>query len=94
MSRGKKQRIKKKLKNLGYNKDIPPVEIKTNNNINLKEENNKNSDDDYVKIKISNNRTELNKKMKNKIKEKKYEKNKELISKKTRIMKKKKKLPN
>ena len=25
MSRGKKQRIKKKLKNLGYNKDIPPV---------------------------------------------------------------------
>ncbi len=82
MSRGKKQRIKKKLKNLGYNKDIPPVEIKTNNNINLKEENNKNSDDDYVKIKISNNRTELNKKMKNKIKEKKYEKNRELISKK------------
>ena len=76
MSRGKKQRIKKKLKNLGYNKDIPPVEINKNNN--LKEENNNkiNSNDDYVKIKITNNRTELNKKMKNKIKQNKKENNK------------------
>ena len=79
MSRGKKQRIKKKLKNLGYNKDIPPVEINQNkNSINLKEENDNkmNSNDDYVKIKISNNRTELNKKMKNKIKQNKKENNK------------------
>ena len=76
MSRGKKQRIKKKLKNLGYNKDIPPVEI--NQNINNKKENNNkiNSNDDYVKIKISNNRTELNKKMKNKIKQNKKEEHK------------------
>ena len=76
MSRGKKQRIKKKLKNLGYNKDIPPVEI--NQNINIKKENNDkiNSNDDYVKIKISNNRTELNKKMKNKIKQNKKEEHK------------------
>ena len=76
MSRGKKQRIKKKLKNLGYNKDIPPVEI--NQNINIKKENNNkiNSNDDYVKIKISNNRTELNKKMKNKIKQNKKEEHK------------------
>ena len=76
MSRGKKQRIKKKLKNLGYNKDIPPVEI--NQNINIKRENNNkiNSNDDYVKIKISNNRTELNKKMKNKIKQNKKEEHK------------------
>ena len=76
MSRGKKQRIKKKLKNLGYNKDIPPVEI--NQNINIKKENNNkiNSSDDYVKIKISNNRTELNKKMKNKIKQNKKEEHK------------------
>ena len=79
MSRGKKQRIKKKLKNLGYNKDIPPVAINQNkNSINLKEENDNkmNSNDDYVKIKISNNRTELNKKMKNKIKQNKKENNK------------------
>ena len=79
MSRGKKQRIKKKLKNLGYNKVIPPVEINQNkNSINLKEENDNkmNSNDDYVKIKISNNRTELNKKMKNKIKQNKKENNK------------------
>ena len=79
MSRGKKQRIKKKLKNLGYNKDIPPVEINQNkNSINLKEENDNkmNSNNDYVKIKISNNRTELNKKMKNKIKQNKKENNK------------------
>jgi len=71
MSRGKKQRIKKKLKNLGYNKDIPPVEIDKNKTINLREENDNinNNNDDYVKIKISNNRTELNKKMKNKIKQ-------------------------
>ena len=86
MSRGKKQRIKKKLKNLGYNKDIPPVEINQNKNINLKEENNNkiNSNDDYVKIKISNNRTELNKKMKNKIKQNKKEnnKNKDFLNKK------------
>ena len=76
MSRGKKQRIKKKLKNLGYNKDIPTVEI--NQNINIKKENNDkiNSNDDYVKIKISNNRTELNKKMKNKIKQNKKEEHK------------------
>ena len=76
MSRGKKQRIKKKLKNLGYNKDIPPVEI--NQNINIKKENNDkiNSNDDYVKIKISNNRTELNKKMNNKIKQNKKEEHK------------------
>ena len=86
MSRGKKQRIKKKLKNLGYNKDIPPVEINQNKNINLKEENNNkiNPNDDYVKIKISNNRTELNKKMKNKIKQNKKEnnKNKDFLNKK------------
>ena len=79
MSRGKKQRIKKKLKNLGYTKDIPPVEIEKNKNINFKEKNNdgiNNSNDDYIKIKISNNRTELNKKMKNKIKQNKEENNK------------------
>jgi len=80
LSRGKKQRIKKKLKKLGYNKDIPPVEIKKDKIINLKEDN-KNINDDYVKIKISNNRTELNKKMKNKIKQNKKE-NKNLIGKK------------
>jgi len=79
MSRGKKQRIKKKLKNLGYTKDIPPVEIEKNKNVNSKGKNNNevnNSNDDYIKIKISNNRTELNKKMKNKIKQNKEEKNK------------------
>jgi len=88
LSRGKKQRIKKKLKSLGYNKDIPPVTINNNNNkINRKENNNnKNSNDDYIKIKISNNRTELNKKMKNKIKQNKKDesknKNNNLIGKK------------
>ena len=82
LSRGKKQRIKKKLKNLGYNKDIPPVEIKKDKIIDLKgDNNNKSNDDDYIKIKISNNRTELNKKMKNKIKQNKKE-NKNLIGKK------------
>ena len=87
LSRGKKQRIKKKLKSLGYNKDIPPVDINKNKIINIKEESqnniNKKINDDYIKIKISNNRTELNKKMKNKIKQnKKEEKNKNLIGKK------------
>ena len=81
LSRGKKQRIKKKLKNLGYTKDIPPVEIKKNNIIDLKEDN-KNNNDDYIKIKISNNRTELNKKMKNKIKQRKKEGNKNFLGKK------------
>ena len=78
MSRGKKQRIKKKLKNLGYNKDIPPVEIEKNKNINQKEKNefSQKQNDDYIKIKISNNRTELNKKMKTKIKQNKGENNK------------------
>ena len=73
LSRGKKQRIKKKLKNLGYNKDIPPVTIKKEKTIDLNEKNEKDNNDDYVQIKISNNKTELNKKMKNKIKEKKKE---------------------
>jgi hypothetical protein len=82
MSRGKKQRIKKKLKNLGYTKDIPPIEIDKNKNMNMKEENNKKPNDDYVKIKISNNRTELNKKMKNKIKQNKNENNKNFLNKK------------
>ena len=86
MSRGKKQRIKKKLKNLGYNKDIPPVEIDKNKTINLREENDNinNNNDDYVKIKISNNRTELNKKMKNKIKQNNRDKsnNKKFMNKK------------
>ena len=87
LSRGKKQRIKKKLKSLGYNRDIPPVDINKNKIINIKEESqnniNKKINDDYIKIKISNNRTELNKKMKNKIKQnKKEEKNKNLIGKK------------
>ena len=84
LSRGKKQRIKKKLKNLGYTKDIPPVEIKKDKIIDIKEDKNKNqNDDDYVKIKISNNKTELNKKMKNKIKQnKKEERNKNFVGKK------------
>lgn len=82
MSRGKKQRIKKKLKNLGYTKDIPPIEIDKNKNMNMKEENNKKPNDDYVKIKISNNRTELNKKMKNKIKQNEKENNKNFLNKK------------
>ena len=86
MSRGKKQRIKKKLKNLGYNKDIPPVEIDKNKTINLREENDNinNNNDDYVKIKISNNKTELNKKMKNKIKQNNRDKsnNKKFMNKK------------
>ena len=82
MSRGKKQRIKKKLKNLGYTKDIPPIEIDKNKNMNMKEENTKKPNDDYVKIKISNNRTELNKKMKNKIKQNKNENNKNFLNKK------------
>ena len=83
MSRGKKQRIKKKLKNLGYTKDIPPVEINKDKIIDIKEEKVKNLEDDYVKIKISNNRTELNKKMKNKFKQSKKEgKNKKLLGKK------------
>ena len=83
LSRGKKQRIKKKLKNLGYTKDIPPVEIKKDKIINIKENNNNRNDDDYVKIKISNNKTELNKKMKNKIKQnKKEERNKNFTGKK------------
>ena len=80
MSRGKKQRIKKKLKILGYNKDIPPVQIDKNKNNNIRQNNNKDNnnsnEDDYIKIKISNNRTELNKKMKNKIKQNKEENNK------------------
>ena len=80
MSRGKKQRIKKKLKILGYNKDIPPVQIDKNKNNNIRQnnnnDNNNSNEDDYIKIKISNNRTELNKKMKNKIKQNKEENNK------------------
>ena len=79
MSRGKKQRIKKKLKNLGYKKDIPPIEINKSKNSNTNEKNIDNtfkSNDDYIKIKISNNRTELNKKMKNKIKQNKEGNNK------------------
>ena len=80
MSRGKKQRIKKKLKILGYNKDIPPVQIDKNINNNIRQnnnnDNNNSNEDDYIKIKISNNRTELNKKMKNKIKQNKEENNK------------------
>ena len=73
LSRGKKQRIKKKLKNLGYNKDIPPAVIKKEKTIDINEKNDMDNNDDYVQIKISNNKTELNKKMKNKIKEKKKE---------------------
>ena len=86
-SRGKKQRIKKKLRSLGYNKDIPPLEKSKDKIIDIKEDNtninkNKNTNDDYVKIKISNNRTELNKKMKSKIKQNKKEGNKNLMGKK------------
>ena len=70
-SRGKKQRIKKKLKSLGYNKNIPPLEIK---NDNIKEENIEiNEKDDYEQIKIENNKTNLNKKLKDKIKKEKKE---------------------
>ena len=84
MSRGKKQRIKKKLKKLGYNKNIPPVEIDNDKNTKLNEEKNnaQNKIDNYVKIKITNNRTELNKKMKNKLKLNKEENNKNFINKK------------
>ena len=70
-SRGKKQRIKKKLKSLGYNKNIPPLEII---NDNIKEENIEiNEKDDYEQIKIENNKTNLNKKLKDKIKKEKKE---------------------
>ena len=41
MSRGKKQRIKKKLKILGYNKDIPPVQIDKNKNNNIRQKKSK-----------------------------------------------------
>ena len=85
-SRGKKQRIKKKLKSMGYNQDIPPAPVQKKNDkiIDIKEDNNtkNNNDDDYVKIKISNNRTELNKKMKNKIKQINKGKDKNIIGKK------------
>ena len=85
-SRGKKQRIKKKLKSLGYNQDIPPAPVQKKNDkiIDIKEDKNSknNNDDDYVKIKISNNRTELNKKMKNKIKQMNKGKDKNIIGKK------------
>ena len=70
-SRGKKQRIKKKLKSLGYNKNIPPLEII---NDNIKEENIEiNEKDDYEQIKIENNKTNLNKKLKDKKKKEKKE---------------------
>ena len=45
LSRGKKQRIKKKLKNLGYNKDIPPAILKKEKTIDLNEKNEKDNDD-------------------------------------------------
>lgn len=77
LSRGKKQRIKKRLKSLGYNKDIPPLEIKKDKkeDINIKE-------DQYEQIKISNNKTEMNKKFKEKMKEKKKDKDKKMLNKK------------
>ena len=63
LSRGKKQRIKKKLKNLGYTKNIPPLKLKKNinkNNNNII--NNNINKDEYESIKIVNNKTDLNKK--------------------------------
>ena len=33
LSRGKRQRIKKKLKSLGYEKAIPPLQTKINNSV-------------------------------------------------------------
>lgn len=59
LSRGKKQRIKKKLKALGYTKEIPPMEKK-------KEEKKEEKQENYEQIKISNSKTELNKKFKEK----------------------------
>ena len=70
LSRGKKQRIKKKLKNLGFNKNIPPVKIKKEiNKKNVIKINNNN--DEYESIKIVNNKTDLNKKLKEKNKNEK-----------------------
>ena len=59
LSRGKKQRIKKKLKALGYTKEIPPMEKKEEKKEEEKKEN-------YEQIKITNSKTELNKKFKEK----------------------------
>ena len=70
LSRGKKQRIKKKLKNLGFNKNIPPIKIKKEiNKKNVIKINNNN--DEYESIKIVNNKTDLNKKLKEKNKNEK-----------------------
>ena len=59
LSRGKKQRIKKKLKALGYTKEIPPMEKK-------QEEKKEEKKESYEQIKITNSKTELNKKFKEK----------------------------
>lgn len=69
-SRGKKQRIKKKLKTLGYDKPIASLEKRNINNENNDKE--MIPKEEYVKVKISNSRTEMNKKMKDKRKENKY----------------------
>ena len=68
LSRGKKQRIKKRLKSLGYTKDIPALEVKK------EEKENELNEEQYEQIKISNNKTEMNKKFKEKMKEKKKDK--------------------
>ena len=76
LSRGKRQRIKKKLKSLGYEKAIPPLQTKINNSV---EKNISINENDYEQIKIENNKTNLNKKLKDKIKKEK----KEILGKKT-----------
>lgn len=69
-SRGKKQRIKKKLKKLGYTKPIPPMqkkpEEKTEDSKNQEGDKKNQKKENYVSIKISNNKTDLNKKYKEK----------------------------
>ena len=63
LSRGKKQRIKKKLKALGYTDNIPPLQVKQDVEKEINEDTN---EDKYVQIKVSNDKTELNKKFKEK----------------------------
>ena len=78
VSRGKKQRIKKKLKNLGYTKNLEkPNQLEPN--ITKPKEN-----VNFTAIKVETNNTNLNKKSKKEIKSQKKEKNNFLKRKKNR----------
>jgi RNA recognition motif-containing protein len=77
ISRGKRQRIKKKLRKLGYTKKPEKIAIKP------KEENKQTKDTvSYSAVKIENDKTDLNKKFKKEKKEKKTYKEKNLLKRK------------